>query len=134
MQASEVPISELAAAFAAYVESRDESFEWASIEIIDLSISGPWDRLWELVQALALLPNEPTNLALATMAAGPLEDLLAHAGPDYISQVEQFCAAVPRAARMLTGVWRSSIEPDVWARVVSFCRNVPDPVDGVYRY
>lgn len=134
MQRTEPSISDLASTYVAYLQSKNEALQWSSFEVLDLCMDGPWDRLWQLVQAIVLLPGEPEPVVLATIAAGPLEDLLAKAGPDYISAVENLAQSSPTAARMLTGVWKSSIEPDVWNRVVKFCRTVPDPLDGTYAY
>jgi hypothetical protein len=134
MQQIESSITALAEAYAAYLATNDEALESALFEVMDLCMDGPWDKLWRLVQALATLPEEPAPTVLAAMAAGPLEDLLAKAGPEYIAVVEAFARSTPRAARMLTGVWQSSIQSDVWQRVVRFCRKVPDPIDGTYAY
>jgi hypothetical protein len=130
----EPSITELASAYVEYLSTKDKTLQQASFDVIGLSLWGPWDRLWQLVQALALLPEEPSPMVLATIAAGPLEDLLDKAGPEYIAAVEDLALSTPRAARMLTGVWRSSIDPQVWDRVVAFCRTVPDPIDGTYGY
>jgi len=134
MQQIDPSISELASTYVAYLCTKDESLEQASFDVIDLSIEGPWESLWQLVQALALLPDEADPEVLATIAAGPLEDLLDKAGPEYIDAVEELARRNPRAARMLTGVWPSSIEPVVWQRVVAFCRKVPNPIDEPYAY
>ncbi len=127
-------IANLAKTYVAYLHSDDAALQWASDEVMDLSMEGPWERLWQLIQAIVALPDEPELEVLAYIAAGPLEDLLDKAGPDYISAVEELARSNARAARMLTGVWQSSMHPAVWQRVVTFCRNVPDPIDGVYRY
>lgn len=127
-------ISELASAYVAYLRTKDEALQQASFDVIHLCIEGPSDKLWQLVQAIPLLPDELDPLILATIAAGPLEDLLNKAGQEYIATVVDFAQRTPRAARMLTGVWPSSIEPEVWHRVVTFCRKVPDPLDGTYVY
>ena len=127
-------ISGLASAYVAYLCSKDAALQDAMFDVMDLCLKGPWDKLWQLVQALALLPDEANPEVLATLAAGPLEDLLDKAGPEYIAAVEDLALSTPRAARMLTGVWPSSIQPEVWDRVVAFCRTVPDPIDGTYRY
>jgi len=134
MQPIDPAISELAKTYVAYLQSDDKALRWASRDVVDLCIKGPWERLWQLVQAIVALPEEPEPEALATIAAGPLEDLLANAGPDYIAAIEDLARSNARAARMLTGVWPSTIHPAVWQRVVTFCRTVPDPLDGVYRY
>ena len=131
----EPSIIALAAAYVEALCSKEKAaLQQASSEVLDLCMDGPWDQLWQLVQALALLPDESDPVVLATIAAGPLEDLLAKAGPEYIAAVEDLARSTPRAARMLTGVWPSSIEPAVWDRVVTFCRTVPNPLDGIYAY
>ena len=130
----EPSITELASAYVAYLSSKDEALQHVSFEVMDLCMDGPWDKLWQLVQAIALLHDEPDPVVLATIAAGPLEDLLDKAGQDYIAAIEDFAERTPRAARMLTGVWPSSIESEVWNRVTAFCRKVPDPIDGIYYY
>lgn len=134
MQQIDRSMSELATAYVAYLQTKDKALEQASFDVMDLSFGDSSDRLWQLVQAIALLPEEPDPIVLATIAAGPLEDLLNKAGPEYITAVEDFAQRTPRAARMLTGVWPSSIDPAVWKRVVAFCRKVPDPIDGTYAF
>lgn len=127
-------ISDLAESYISYLQTNGETLQWAAAEIVDLCVLGPWDRLWELVQYVAVREADPGSEVLAAVAAGPLEDLLSNAGPDYIGRVEELARKNPRASRMLTGVWKSSIEPAVWDRIVTWCRAVPDPLDGVYGY
>ena len=126
--------SDLAESYISYLQTNDEALQWAAMEIVDLGILGPWDRLWELVQYVATREADPGTKVLASIAAGPLEDLLSNAGPDYIDRVEQLARKNPRASHMLTGVWKSNIEPAVWDRIVTWCRAVPNPLDGVYGY
>lgn len=127
------PMDEVAAAYITALRSDDESAEARSIPI-DYWLDSRWDDLWLLIRAISGLPGEIDNLTLATVAAGPLEDLLSKAPASYADQVLAEARSSPRLAKMLTGVWRSSIAPETWERVVEFCRKVPDPIDGTYQY
>ncbi|WP_425492566.1 DUF6869 domain-containing protein [Lysobacter changpingensis] len=127
------PVNEVAAAYIAALASGDEDAQARSIPI-DYWLDSRWDDIWLLLQAISELPGEIDNLTLATVAAGPLEDLLSKAPASYADQVLTAAYRSPRMARMLTGVWRSSIAPETWERVVEFCRKVPEPIDGTYRY
>ena len=134
MPRSQAPIAELAESYLAHLTAKDASTEWASFEVGDLCLDGRWDRLWELIEYISTRAREPDPPVLAAVAAGPLEDLLSNAGPAFMDAIEDLVRRNQRAARMLTGVWRSSIQPDIWQRVVTICRKVADPLDGVYRY
>jgi len=126
--------SEIAAAYVEYLRSHDPALQWSFDAAVDYWLEERWDDLWELVKAISVLPQDIDDKTFATVSAGALEDLLDKAGPAYIEQVLDFAGQTPRLGRMLTGVWPSSIEPEVWARVVEFCRKVPNPIDGTYRY
>ena len=127
-------VNEIAVNYVAYLTTKDESLEWASFATSDFWLDERWDDLWQAIQIIALLPDDIDNISLATIAAGLVEDLLSKNGAPYIDRVLAFSAQTPRMAKMLTGVWPSSIEPAIWQRVVEFCRKVPDPIDGTYQY
>jgi hypothetical protein len=131
MQPTSPTIDDIAAAYLAFLRTNDTDSEWASSAAIDLWLEARWEDLWQLVKTVALLPEAIDDQTLATFAAGPVEDLLAKA-PAYADQVLELAASTPRLARMLTGVWRNAIEPEIWDKVVTFCRTVPDPIDGTY--
>jgi hypothetical protein len=54
---------------------------------------------------------------LETMAAGPVEHLLAFHGDKYISEIETLSSANENFAWMMTGVWQHKMSDEVWARV-----------------
>ena len=55
--------------------------------------------------------------------SGPVEHLLSTRGQEYISLAEQQAATDPKFARMMKGVWRTSMSEDVWDRVCEIqCR------------
>lgn len=70
---------------------------------------------WQaILQALDQPRMEPY---LGTLAAGPLEDLLALHGDQIIERVEETAKANPRFAWLLGGIWRHTISDPVWSRV-----------------
>jgi hypothetical protein len=58
-----------------------------------------------------------SDRAFAVLAAGPLEDLLAYHGSEFIDRVETEARRNPRFRDLLGGVWRNTITDDIWARV-----------------
>jgi hypothetical protein len=127
-------IAEIATAYVGYLSSESEELQWASFAVIDMWLENRWDDTWELIKLVASFPKPLDGVPLATFAAGPVEDLLNKAGPAYIDRIEDFASENETMARMLSGVWPSSIEPAVWERVVTFCRKTSNPIDGDYRY
>jgi hypothetical protein len=127
-------IPEIAAAYIEYCRTQNPELDWASFAEADLWLEERWDDLWKLVESIALFGEEIDDETLATLAAGPVEDLLSKRGAEYIDRVEALARKNSRMAKLLTGVWQSSIEPEVWNRVVQFCRTVSNPIDGTYRY
>ncbi len=77
----------------------------------------PDAALTSILTALAALPPSPDDALFQALAAGPLEDLLARNGPGVIDWVEGLAAEHPPFKLLLGGVWRSTIDPDVWQRI-----------------
>ncbi|RUL67091.1 hypothetical protein EKH79_00345 [Dyella dinghuensis] len=134
MDKQNVSVEEIASAYLAYLRTQDEQFEWVLADIYGFALDKDWNGLWALVRIVALWQEDIDSKTLCVFAAGPLEDLLDGAGLVYIDRVESFARECPRFARMLTGVWPSSIDADVWKRVTTICRRVPDPFDMPYRF
>ena len=65
---------------------------------------------------LEILSREPTDEALGILAAGPLEDLINHHGPEFIERIELESRRNKAFRHLLGGVWKSST-PEIWARV-----------------
>ncbi|HET6430956.1 DUF6869 domain-containing protein [Dyella sp.] len=65
---------------------------------------------------LAILARAPPKDVLGLLAAGPLEDLIHHAGPGFIDRIELQARKDPAFRHLLGGVWASST-PDIWARI-----------------
>ena len=73
------------------------------------------DEAWERILALVAHAKEES---LCYVGAGPLEDLLALHGQDFIGRVEVAAANDPRFAACLATVWgHTRFEPSVYERV-----------------
>lgn len=75
---------------------------------------GP-EGLWLFVQTI--YPRPMTDRLFAILAAGPLEDLIVHHGPEFIDRIEIEARQNPRFRDLLGGVWGSSAPGDVWPRI-----------------
>ena len=72
------------------------------------------EECWACI--LRVLEKRPPEKVLGALAAGPLEDLSHHHGPQFIDRIEFEAQHDPDFRRLLGGVWESSTE-EVWARV-----------------
>ena len=93
----------------------DERF-WAYEELDDLCTDSPEDT-WEVI--LGILAQSPSDRALGSLAAGPLEDLLSRHGPSIIERVGLEACRNPAFASLLGGVWQHTMPDDIWARVTA---------------
>jgi hypothetical protein len=91
-----------------------ESSQWAFKRYRDLPDSDP-DAFWQLI--LTVHRKDQSPAIQEVLSAGPLEDLLARHGQDFIALVELEAAADPSFAHLLGGVWKSGMSDDVWAWV-----------------
>jgi hypothetical protein len=66
---------------------------------------------------LQVLERELTEDQLSVLAAGPLEDLLAVHGPQFIERVESEAARSSRFNHLLGGVWQNQMPQEIWERV-----------------
>ena len=78
--------------------------------------SSPEDT-WEII--LGILAQAPSDRALGSLAAGPLEDLLSRHGPSIIERVEREAHHNPAFASLLGGVWQHTMPDEIWARVTT---------------
>jgi hypothetical protein len=99
---------------------REDNF-WAFQAFDDISRSDP-ELCWELI--LQTLHTPHTDSVKEILAAGPLEDLLARFGPQFIDRVEAKVKEDPEFKDLLGGVWRNSMTEELWARVQA-CRGEP---------
>jgi|ERR1700741_2337720 len=90
---------------------------WAVSEVIDWATEGDGDRLWQFI--LGIYKRDLPDNLIAVLAAGPLEDLLAKRGPDFIDRIEELARRDPKFNHQLGGVWRNTMTEEVWQRVQS---------------
>jgi hypothetical protein len=78
------------------------------------------ELLWEFVN-VAYKRELPDNV-IAALAAGPLENLLADHGPQYIDRVVTLARQAPKFNYLLGGVWKGRMPDEVW-KLIEAIRN-----------
>jgi len=73
------------------------------------------DKVLSVILGIMMLDEKDEETDM--LAAGPLEDFLVHSGPEYIDAVEKLAAKIPRFRSLLSGVWQSTIDLNVWKRI-----------------
>jgi hypothetical protein len=87
----------------------DDSFSWANDELRGLVWQEP-ERAWPVI--LSIVERNPANWVLASLGAGPLEDLLQAHGPLFIDRVEQEARRNERfRRRVLARVYHIACRP-----------------------
>jgi hypothetical protein len=115
-------LNELIDAWIAYYDapkSRErEKFEWAAQAVLAWSgrSSGDSEMLWQFI--MAAYKRDLSDLVLANLAAGPVEDLIANFGAKYIDRIEELARQDPRFNQLLGGVWKRGGPGDIWDRVI----------------
>ncbi len=88
---------------------------WATM-LLEQMIDHQPDSAWSLI--LQLVATAEADDELGWVAAGPLENLLADHGPQFIERVEQCASSNARFRECLREVWgHSRFEPSVYQRV-----------------
>jgi hypothetical protein len=88
---------------------------WASSIQIDMVLEERFEDLWRLILAIHSLDQSTEVMQL--LSAGPIEDLLAKRGQDFIDRVETRAKSEPSFARVLGGVWKSTMSDEIWSRL-----------------
>jgi hypothetical protein len=91
--------------FASFTEGGDGPNAWAYEEMLELQHSNP-ERAWELTLSILRVATDP--LYKAFVAAGPLEDLLASHGSQFITRVEALASAESWFLEALHSVYRQA--------------------------
>ena len=99
-----------------------EPYQWAMDQVLDWSLDRQGEHLWRFI--LAAYKRDLSDETNAFLAAGPLEDLLAKQGPDFIERVEELARKDPKFNYLLGGVWRNTMTDEVWQRVQTARHNV----------
>ena len=90
---------------------------WWSIErfMIGHSNGASPEDCWPAI--LEILRRRPSESVLNVLAAGPLEDLIANCGDNFIERIEAEARKDPEFRDLLGGVWKNAASDEVWARV-----------------
>jgi hypothetical protein len=91
-----------------------ETLFWAFQQLDGLVDDDP-NAAWRVIDLI--WRNDDSDLMLARVAAGPLEDLLVRHGPQFIDRVTEQARREPVFRKMLGGVWRDAIAEPVWLRL-----------------
>jgi hypothetical protein len=105
--------------------SPDDALLPASAPVDDL-IARDAELSFRLVQHLVKAAS--SDVELANVAAGPLEDLLGKWCTIVLPQVELEARRDPKFRRCLSGVWTSGLPPDARAIIAKYTSTVPDPL------
>jgi hypothetical protein len=68
---------------------------------------------------LQILGRELNDEQIASLAAGPVEELLVKHGAEFIDRVVSEAERNPRFNHLLGGVWQSEMSQELWLRVQS---------------
>jgi uncharacterized protein DUF6869 len=73
------------------------------------------ERAWEAI--VAVVADAGARKFLGLLAAGPVEDLLALHGPQFIDRIEKAAREDATLASVLEGVWQFTMSDEIWERV-----------------
>jgi hypothetical protein len=84
---------------------------WAFETLSKFCRSQPEDA-WQVI--VSIYDEQPEEIILANLAAGPAEDLLVYHGSVALPWMAAYCAGEPGIAKVLRMVWRNAMPDDVW--------------------
>jgi hypothetical protein len=90
---------------------------WAVTLAMDWALTGDPEPIWAFVAAAGRRDLAPPTAA--SLAAGPVEDMLSRFGPGTIDRAETLAREEPRFRRLLALARRSGMSDDVWKRVTA---------------
>jgi hypothetical protein len=95
-------------------ERKGQDNFWAFTQLDDVCRKQP-ELCWELVLQILRTPHHES--VETAVAAGPLEDLLARHGAQFIERVEERARSDAKFRDVLGGVWQNSTPNELWSRV-----------------
>lgn len=90
------------------------SLFWAFERFDDLCRNYP-EEAWQVINLVRKL--DASEIILANLAAGPVEDLLVTHGEEFIDRIEELAATDHEFRKLLGAVWKNKIADDIWARL-----------------
>jgi len=73
------------------------------------------EAVWKAV--LQIMQRQLSDEQIALLAAGPVEDLLAKYGAEFIERIETEAQSSPAFKHLLGGIWPGRISSEIWIRV-----------------
>jgi hypothetical protein len=70
------------------------------------------EHAWKAI--VEIYAQQPDELALSNLAAGPLEDLFVYHGRVALTWADQYCASDAGFVKVLKMVWRNAMSDKVW--------------------
>ena len=89
--------------------------QWASELQTGWVLDSQPEIIWEFINIA--YKREMPAIAFACLASGPLEDLIADHGRQYIDQIEALARQDPMFNFLLGGVWKRGMPDEIWERV-----------------
>jgi len=87
---------------------------WAFSSLSDMCDTEP-DLCWELIEEIR--KKDGSDIILANLAAGPLEDLLVNHGERFINLIEKQAKKDVQFRKLLGAVWQNDIDDKIWKRI-----------------
>lgn len=106
-------------------EASSELF-WAW-EQVNETVNGSPEEGWPLI--MALVEAAPNYLVLASVAVGPLEDLIVKHSEQFIARIEVLARQSENFRKSLTGVWcDGDIPNEIQQRIQRYTAKVNEPL------
>lgn len=86
----------------------------------DVPEEHPMLCLEAILVVLTLIPADPADTRFQVLAASPLENLLVAHGPAMVEAIDVLARRDPAFRRLLNGVWMSSVDAAVTARLEKY--------------
>jgi hypothetical protein len=92
-----------------------EALQWSSEEVFEVVTGADPKRGWDLI--LNLVEEAPTDDALGSIGAGPIENFLGLNGEAWIVAIEAKAASDPKFCYALSHAWQGRTPDPVWDRI-----------------
>jgi hypothetical protein len=113
----------------AYLGDQAKQYEWTTEIFYDLADAEGSEITWELIQFVEDRLDHIDQFFI--FSAGPLEDLIANFGPQFIDRIETRWRQSQRFRVLIAGVWPQSNEnTDIWKRIAKLQELGPNDETG----
>ncbi|SDW05640.1 DUF6869 domain-containing protein [Lysobacter enzymogenes] len=107
----------------------DHPLWWANERTLFPLKTVGFETMWQFV--IGVLARKPPRPVLGVLAAGPLEDMIAHFGDYFIERIEDTARHDPEFRDLLHGVWKNRTPDVLWERVKLARGREPLCADGL---